>query len=79
MQGGKRAGALPAGEPTEEVKEQQKEVGDNEAQVEHESDCYLTGRTGSDRDRLNKISEQSRQRRAQQVKWKRVLRVADLN
>lgn len=34
-QGGKSAGALPAGEPTEEVKEQRKESGDNEAEVEH--------------------------------------------
>lgn len=34
-QGGKSAGALPAGEPTEEVKEQRKEAGDNEAEVEH--------------------------------------------
>lgn len=33
--GGKSAGALPAGEPTEEVKEQRKEAGDNEAEVEH--------------------------------------------
>lgn len=45
-QQGKSAVALPAG--------------DSEAEVQHETDCSLTGRTGNDRERLNKISQQSR-------------------
>lgn len=61
-QQGNSAGALPAGEPTEEVKEQQKEAGDNEAEVEHLREWLLADRKDRQRQRQteqNKRTEQT--------------------